>query len=282
MGRFKMSEKKKVFVLMPFHDPINSYYVTIYKPALEAAGYIVTRADDIYAPRPIMLDIQESILEADLILCEMSGRNPNVFYELGLAHAVGKPVILVSNKESDIPFDLKHVRAILYDLAQENWKSRLQTEITVFAQAVAASNKRWPPPLIELKRKSLPDYGVKILSPTHGEIRYGRFEVRGSFESKPPESALWLFITSPDGIEHWPQEVIQVDVESKGWKGFAALYERPSREARIVVASVGESGQILCDYYRRVGHETSSYPPLLKLPSDIVKLDEVKVYKVAP
>lgn len=277
-----MSGNKKAFVLMPFHDPLNSYYVSIYKPALEAAGYVVTRADDIYAPRPIMLDIQESILEADLILCEMSGRNPNVFYELGLAHAVGKSVILVSDKESDIPFDLRHVRAISYDLAQENWKSQLQTDVTVFAQTVAASNKRWPPPLIQIKPKSLPTYGIKILSPTHGEIKYGRFEVKGSFEWKPSEGTLWLFVTSPDGMEHWPQEAIQVDFESKRWKGFAALYERPSREARIVVASVGESGQILCDYYRRVGHETGHYPPLLKLPSDIVKLDEVKVYKVAP
>src|SRR5215470_16813722 len=93
-----MAGAKKAFILMPFSPPFDSYYPQIFKPALEAAGYTVSRADDIFTPQPIMLDIQQSIVEADLILCEMSGRNPNVFYELGLAHAIGKPAILISRK----------------------------------------------------------------------------------------------------------------------------------------------------------------------------------------
>ena len=62
-----------------------------------------------------MLDIQQSIAEAKLILCDMSERNPNVFYELGLAHAIGKPAILMARKEDDIPFDLRHVQVNIYD-----------------------------------------------------------------------------------------------------------------------------------------------------------------------
>jgi hypothetical protein len=79
-----MSETKKAFVLMPFKEPYNSYYPAIFRPALESAGYSVSRADDVFTPRPVMLDVQKAILDADLILCEMSERNPNVFYELGL------------------------------------------------------------------------------------------------------------------------------------------------------------------------------------------------------
>ncbi len=140
--------KKQAFILMPFQNPYNSYYPEIFKPALEAAGYIVTRADDLFTPRPIMLDIQQSILEAHLILCEMSEKNPNVFYELGLAHAVGRPVILVSDKKENIPFDLSHVRIILYEPASVGWKEKLRTAITAAAKSVEGNNDVWPPPLM--------------------------------------------------------------------------------------------------------------------------------------
>jgi hypothetical protein len=152
-----MDNSRRAFVLMPFDHPFNSYYPAIFKPALEAVGYNVTRADDLFKPQPIMLDIQESILAADLILCEMSGRNPlcemsgrnpNVFYELGLAHAVGKPAILISRREEDIPFDLRHVRVILYDFTEAGWEAKLRADIEAAAQVVATSNKIWPPSLI--------------------------------------------------------------------------------------------------------------------------------------
>jgi hypothetical protein len=133
---------------MPFRQPYDSYYPAIFTPALQAAGYVVTRADDLFTPRPIMLDIQECILEADLILCDMSERNPNVFYELGLAHAIGKPAILVSRKQEDIPFDLRHIRAITYDYTVAGWEEILRKAITAAAQAVTESSQLWPPPLV--------------------------------------------------------------------------------------------------------------------------------------
>jgi hypothetical protein len=148
-----MDNSRRAFVLMPFGPPFNSYYPAIFKPALEAVGYDVTRADDLFKPQPIMLDIQESILAADLILCEMSGRNPNVFYELGLAHAVGKPAILISRREEDIPFNLRHVRVILYDFTEAGWEAKLRADIEAAAQVVATSNKIWPPPLIGAQSK---------------------------------------------------------------------------------------------------------------------------------
>jgi hypothetical protein len=148
-----MGGNKKAFVLMPFHSSFESYYRSIYTPALVAAGYAVTRADENIGSTPIMLDVQESILKADLILCEMSGKNPNVFYELGLAHAIGKRVILLSKKKSDIPFDLQHVRAITYDSTTKGWEDELREDITAYAKAIP--KKIWPPPLIEKKLSSL-------------------------------------------------------------------------------------------------------------------------------
>ena len=137
----------RAFVLMPFREPFNEYYPKIFRPALESAGFSVQRADDIYSTRPVMLDIQEGIVASDLVLCEMSGRNPNVFYELGLAHAIGKPAILVSTTEEDIPFDLRHVRVIHYDFKRAGWEDALRISIAAAARAAAAAQTPWPPPL---------------------------------------------------------------------------------------------------------------------------------------
>ncbi len=140
--------KKKAFVLMPFQEPLNSYYPAVFKPALEEAGFEVARADDLFNPRPIILDIQKSIVDAHLILCDMSGKNPNVFYELGLAHAIGKPVILVSRKEDDIPFDLRHVRIILYDYTIAKWEEKLRNAIAAAAKSVENDEEVWPPSIL--------------------------------------------------------------------------------------------------------------------------------------
>ena len=133
---------------MPFRQPYDSYYPAVFKAALEDAGYEVARADDLFTPRPIMLDIQRAILDADLILCEMSEKNPNVFYELGLAHAIGRPAILVSRKEDDIPFDLRHLRVIVYDYTVAGWEGKLRQAITAAARSVEPGHEIWPPALV--------------------------------------------------------------------------------------------------------------------------------------
>ena len=143
-----MNNRNRAFVLMPFSQPFDSYYSAIFKPALESAGFDVLRADDIYTPRPVMLDIRDSIMASDIILCEMTGRNPNVFYELGLAHAVGKPAILLSTTEEDIPFDLRHIRVIYYEPLLAGWESKLHNAIKKSAIAAISSDTVWPPSLL--------------------------------------------------------------------------------------------------------------------------------------
>src|SRR5690242_12031880 len=140
--------QRKAFVLMPFREPFNSYYPRIFKRALETAGFTVTRADNNSTPLPIISDIQRSIRNADLILCEMSDRNPNVFYELGMSHAIGKPVVLVVRKEESIPFDVSHIRVIIYDSTVAGWENALRRAVKAAANAALASDEIWPPALI--------------------------------------------------------------------------------------------------------------------------------------
>src|SRR5215475_3078399 len=101
---------------MPFAEPIGGYYTTIYQPAIEKAKLRANRADaDIYGTGKIIDQIWNGINSARVLLAELTGRNANVLYELGLAHALHKPVVLVCSNEEDVPFDLRHVRVIYYD-----------------------------------------------------------------------------------------------------------------------------------------------------------------------
>ena len=75
------------FVIMPFGGWLDDYYETIYRPAIQAAGLEPHRADDLYRPSTIVNDIWAYTRRAKLLVADLTGKNPNVFYELGLAHA---------------------------------------------------------------------------------------------------------------------------------------------------------------------------------------------------
>lgn len=114
------------FVMMPFLDPLGSYYETVYKPAIEKAKLNPVRADaEIFGTGKIIDQIWTGINNARVLVAELTGRNPNVLYELGLAHALHKPVVLVSSNKDDVPFDVQHVRVIYYDMRDPFWGNKL-------------------------------------------------------------------------------------------------------------------------------------------------------------
>ena len=73
----------------------------------------------------IVQDIWHSVRKARLVVAELSGRNPNVMYEIGLAHAIGKPIVLLARSEEDVPFDLRALRYIYYDPNNPLWGTDL-------------------------------------------------------------------------------------------------------------------------------------------------------------
>ncbi len=118
------------FVMMPFGAPIGEYYSQIYEPAIRKAGLLPVRADnEIFGTGKIMDQIWAGITNAKVLVAELTKRNPNVFYELGLAHALKKPVVLVSSNEEDVPFDLKHIRVIYYNMADPFWGTKLLEKV---------------------------------------------------------------------------------------------------------------------------------------------------------
>jgi len=118
------------FVMQPFAAPLGDYYEKIYKPAAEKAGLTPVRADaDIFGTGKIMDQVWRGINAAKVLVAELTKRNPNVFYELGLAHALKKPVVLVSSNEDDVPFDLQHIRVIYYDVTDPFWGTKLMEKV---------------------------------------------------------------------------------------------------------------------------------------------------------
>jgi hypothetical protein len=118
------------FVMMPFANPIGGYYTTIYEPAIKKAGLTPVRADtDIFATGKIIDQIWTGLKRAKVLVAELTGRNPNVLYELGLAHALHKPVVLISSNEADVPFDVRHVRVIYYELTDPFWGEKLVAKV---------------------------------------------------------------------------------------------------------------------------------------------------------
>jgi hypothetical protein len=114
---FKVNAKS-CFVMMPFQEELTTLYIRKLKPAIEAVGMSVHRADELPTINPIMHDIWKSICEARLVVADLTGLNPNVMYELGIAHTIGKDTILIYQKDLSVapkfPFDLAHIRRIEY------------------------------------------------------------------------------------------------------------------------------------------------------------------------
>jgi hypothetical protein len=106
-------EPKLVSVMMPFHPSFDDVYKTLRETA-EAAGLRCRRADDIWENPAIIQDVVSLIDRSKIVICDCTGRNPNVFYETGIAHTVGREVVLITQNDGDIPFDLRHLRYVKY------------------------------------------------------------------------------------------------------------------------------------------------------------------------
>jgi hypothetical protein len=105
---------KNCFVLMPFAKSFDGIWENVIRPAVLDHGDKCTRADDLFAPGSVMDDVVALIKRADYLIADLTGRNANVYYELGFAHALDKSVILITQHLADVPFDLRHRRILEY------------------------------------------------------------------------------------------------------------------------------------------------------------------------
>jgi hypothetical protein len=110
-----IEKRADVFVLMPFQEDLKPVYADHITRVAQKLGLTVARADDFFAAHDIMSDIWNALNAARCIIADCTGRNPNVFYEIGLAHVIGKPVVFITKNSDDVPFDIRRFRYILYE-----------------------------------------------------------------------------------------------------------------------------------------------------------------------
>lgn len=121
--------KTFAFVLMPFDNDFDDIYKLGIQQAAKEKDVVAERVDEQIYTESILERIYRQIDGADFIIADMTGKNPNVFYEVGYAHAKGKICTLITQNTDDIPFDLKHHRHLVYDGSITKLKSMLADDI---------------------------------------------------------------------------------------------------------------------------------------------------------
>ena len=117
--------KVRCFIVMPFSLEWSDDVHRTLSSACKSADVQPVRGDDVFTPTDILVDIWQSINGADFVIADITGRNPNVLYELGIAHTLAKPVLIISRNAADIPIDLSTRRVILYGQSEGDWREDL-------------------------------------------------------------------------------------------------------------------------------------------------------------
>ena len=114
-------------VMMPFSPEFDDVYKAIRQTA-SAVSIRCLRVKDIWEENIIIQDIVSLICRSKIVICDCTDRNPNVFYEAGIAHVLGKDVIIIAQNERDIPFNIGHLRYLKY-LDNNEGRERLTAEL---------------------------------------------------------------------------------------------------------------------------------------------------------
>ena len=111
-----------VFVMMWFSPELRPVYEDHILKVTKSLHLTTKRADEFYGAHHIMADVWEAINSARVVIADCTGKNPNVFYEMGMAHTLGKTVIMITQNRADVPFDVQDTRYILYEYTPPGMK----------------------------------------------------------------------------------------------------------------------------------------------------------------
>jgi chaperonin GroEL len=235
-------DEKLCFVLMPFGAPFDSYYYKIIKPAASQAGLAALRSDEIRSTNAIVNDIWQHLWRARVIVADVSHRNPNVNYELGLCDALGIPTIIVTGKIEDVPFDYKHKRCILYHREEAGCDEKLRGDLVSTMQAVLAETNyedhlKWPYDTQALKESAL---GGALLASADSRV----IVIRGANLARNAIASAFGPKGSSVSLPHTFAGAVQVDRGSQiaaGIKSLNPLEQTGIDQIRIAARSVYDS-----------------------------------------
>jgi hypothetical protein len=108
------SSSNLCFVLMPFNPSMDLVYRELIKPSVEFCGLTAVRADELHSPGVITEQIRAAIQQSRLCIADLTDNNPNVLYEVGIAHTLNKPTLLITGDRRRIPFNIAANRLLIY------------------------------------------------------------------------------------------------------------------------------------------------------------------------
>jgi CheY-like chemotaxis protein/nucleoside 2-deoxyribosyltransferase len=130
----RIAKTKFAFVCMPFAQEFEDFYDSGIKPVVLECGFKCVRADELQHNKGILEVVYDRIKSAHIVVADMTGRNPNVYYEVGYAHALGKEVVLLAQRADDLPFDLRGFNHVIYEsritVLKEKLNQRLKSMLT--------------------------------------------------------------------------------------------------------------------------------------------------------
>jgi hypothetical protein len=109
---------RHVFIAMPYAPDWANGVSAWLRSVIRALGWTTSRADELFETRDVLDGVWKGMCESQIVVAELTGRNPNVLYEVGLAHCLGKPVVLLCQRAEDVPFDLMTRRVVFYDVSR--------------------------------------------------------------------------------------------------------------------------------------------------------------------
>ncbi len=130
-------DRPRAFVAMEYREPFDTFYREVIEPQAKKR-YDVVRIDEKSGLGVIFQDMQREIGRADVVIAEITPANPNVFYELGYAQALGKPTILLAQRGGKLPFDIASYRVVFYD-DSIGGKSRVEEDLAKHLDAISQS-----------------------------------------------------------------------------------------------------------------------------------------------
>lgn len=140
-----VAEPGRLFVVMQFGSPYDDLYNEVIVPVAREMELNASRADEMSGPGIILSDIVREIRESTAIVAEITPANPNVYYEVGYAHAAGTPTILLVRRGQELPFDIRGFRCIVYD-DTIGGKRQVEAQLRRHLAAITASRPPMLPP----------------------------------------------------------------------------------------------------------------------------------------
>jgi hypothetical protein len=185
--------KPFAFVLMPFDKEFDDIYKFGIKKTAEELGIIAERVDEQHFSETILERVYRQIENSDFIIADMTGKNPNVFYEVGYAHAKGKKCALITQSATDIPFDLKHHTHVIYNGTIADLSEKLSDKLSWLVGEVAKENEQ----RISVSSKDGSGYLTKTDYRHTGEFSL-EVTLRNRTLHRSPEIEAYYFVTTRD------------------------------------------------------------------------------------